>query len=178
MVQNDSQHVKLRRCQNTLSVVGTGIILFAAWSLVKTIGTLFVLQDDSGQPKIVEMRQKAAALTDAEFYLLVLAMALIIMSLEVILRIYVGLSAKAEARGSKRRPLYLIMAGILVLESIGVLVTSLTDLFAGHEEDPRQVLTTVIIESTSLIMIIEMIVAAVQIRHLTGSGGHSIHLKD
>lgn len=178
MVQNDSQHVKLRRCQNTLSVVGTGIILFAAWSLVKTFGTLFVMQSDSGQLRIVELRQMTPELTDAEFFLLLLVTALITLLLEIVLRVYIGLSAKAEARGSKRRRLYIILAGFLVLESIGIVATSLMQLVAGGDTDPEQLVTTIIIETTSLIMIIEMMISAIRIRRLTGSGGHPIHLKE
>ena len=46
-IDNDIDHILIRRSQNTLIVVGTGTILFSVWTVVKTLGTLILLKDEA-----------------------------------------------------------------------------------------------------------------------------------
>ena len=45
-INNDIDHILLRRSQNTLIVVGSGTILFSVWTVVKTLGSLLLLRDE------------------------------------------------------------------------------------------------------------------------------------
>ena len=46
-INNDADHILIRRSQNILIVVGTGTILFSIWTAVKFLGTLFLLRDET-----------------------------------------------------------------------------------------------------------------------------------
>lgn len=46
-INNDIDHIMMRRSQNTLIVVGTGTILFSVWTVVKTLGSLFMRREEA-----------------------------------------------------------------------------------------------------------------------------------
>ena len=46
-INNDIDHILIRRSQNTLIVVGSGTILFSIWTVVKTLGSLILLKDEA-----------------------------------------------------------------------------------------------------------------------------------
>ena len=46
MVNNDELHIRLRKNQNTLSVIGLGVIVFGIWSVIKIV--LYTALDNDG----------------------------------------------------------------------------------------------------------------------------------
>ncbi|MCQ2563281.1 MAG: hypothetical protein MJ128_02155 [Mogibacterium sp.] len=46
-IDNDPKQVAIRKYRNTLIVVGTGIILFGVWTVVKMLGSFFILKDET-----------------------------------------------------------------------------------------------------------------------------------
>ena len=166
-INNDLDHILMRRSQNTLIVVGTGIILFSIWTVVKTLGLVFMLKDES-----IAIARKAADeigsnVSDQHLYYIVLAVMLIIMLLFLAVRTYIGRAAISEGRGVRRRKGYLILAVILII--INTVAVTANYLLPESQEYLGELSTNnsmpaLIIEVTSMIMMVEMVFAAVRLR--------------
>ena len=166
-INNDLDHILMRRSQNTLIVVGTGIILFSIWTVVKTLGLVFMLKDES-----IAIARKAAdkigiSISDQHLYYIVLAVMLIIMLLFLAVRTYIGRAAISEGRGVRRRKGYLILAVILII--INTVAVTANYLLPESQEYLGELSTNnsmpaLIIEVTSMIMMVEMVFAAVRLR--------------
>ena len=168
-INNDLDHILMRRSQNTLIVVGTGIILFSIWTVVKTLGLVFMLKDES-----IAIARKAADeigsnVSDQHLYYIVLAVMLIIMLLFLAVRTYIGRAAISEGRGVRRRKGYLILAVILII--INTVAVTANYLLPESQEYLGELSTNnsmpaLIIEVTSMIMMVEMVFAAVRLRRV------------
>ena len=77
-INNDMDHILMRRSQNTLIVVGTGTILFSVWTVVKTMSSFVLLKDEV----IASVRRTADEagfiLSGQQLFYIVLAFMLII----------------------------------------------------------------------------------------------------
>lgn len=173
MTDNSPEAILKRRIQDTLIIVGTDIILFSIWTMVKTVGISMMYRTEI----IRDMRSfggtENSTLSDSTLFLLFLIMILFLFSILLFLRLYVGLAAISEGRGRRRSNLYLAIAGIMIVLSILSLYQMLLQLFSGAEiehapyylsDDPS--ISSVIIELTSIVMMLQMVSAAIRIRRL------------
>ena len=166
-INNDLDHILMRRSQNTLIVVGTGVILFSIWTVVKTLGLIFMLKDES-----IAIARKAAdeigvSVSDQHLYYIALAVMLIIMLMFLAVRTYIGRAAISEGRGVRRRKGYLILAAIMII--INTAAVAANYLLPESQEylgefSTNNSLPALIIEVTSLIMMAEMVFAAARLR--------------
>lgn len=172
-VNNEPEQIEIRKCQNTLIVVGAGIILFGIWTMVKTMGMLFLLRDET----IAAFRNSVAdiaGVSDETIFRAMVAITLIAAAAVLAVRAYIGLSAISEGRGRKRSMIYLLLTGILIISGISSLVT---DFFSMSEPEQLgaftndQSFSAAIIEATSLIMMTQMLVSSLKIRKLAHRKG-------
>ena len=166
-INNDLDHILMRRSQNTLIVVGTGVILFSIWTVVKTLGLIFILKDES-----IAIARKVAdeigiSISDQHLYYIVLAVMLIIMLMFLAVRTYIGRAAISEGRGVRRRKGYLILAVIMIIINTAAVTANHllpeSQKFLG-ELSTNNSLPAFIIEVTSMIMMAEMVFAAIRLR--------------
>lgn len=175
-IKNDPKEIQIRRYRDTLIVVGNGIILFGIWSMVKLLGSFFLLKDETIAAMRMVGGEGMEELPDPVVFYITLAMVVLFMLIILAIRTYVGLSAISEGRGKKRRRLYLPIAVIMIISGIS---SFFTNFFSVSEEPTYGALsqdTTIsglIIELTSVIMLTEMVVSAVRIRQLRKSEGKS-----
>ena len=157
---------ELRKRQNILYITGQGVIAFGLWSLIKNNLYLFLSAEELF-PETDEFSPKM----QIAIILITFLILLFFSSLELLLRIYVGRSAMNEAKGLKFRKhyvgfsrfliaFYVFSVAIEILEIIlpGVDVNSFPERFAS-----------VIVDTTSLIMLIELVSAAKKVRSLRAS---------
>jgi hypothetical protein len=146
------KEIQLRRWQNMLTISGMGVIVFGAWSVLKTILLLVFRQElVSNIPDDIVER--------VILYVLVGVLLLIDFSV----RLFVGLSARAEGFGKKKGWAYLVIAVLIALSSVSSLVT----VFFGTGNTPiLELIVSTIVEITSLAAVIEMLAAAVMVRKL------------
>ena len=168
-INNDIDHILIRRSQNTLIVVGSGTILFSIWTVVKTLGSLILLNDEA----VAAIRKTAdeigIILSDQILFYIELAVTLIAMLLFLAVRTYIGLAAISEGRGIRRRMGYLILAVIMIIFNITAVVmnfvsTTSQDSHAVFSEDTS--LSAHIIEITSIVMLVELVFSAIRIRRV------------
>ena len=157
---------KLRRNLDTLSSVGLGVIAFGVWSAIEAM-ILFILQ----VPKMInetvpgEYAAVGIAISGAGI--------LLGLAINLLLRIYVGRSARAEWLGGKPKRGFLVVAGFLTLGSlISFLITVLAmflpvEMYAASTvERPDDIFISAVIQLTSLVTLIEMIAAWCRVRHI------------
>lgn len=169
LVNNEPEQIEIRKSQNTLIVVGTGTILFGVWTMVKMVGLLFLLRDET----IADFRSGFSDLdgiSDAGLFWGTVALTFIISAMALAARAYIGMSAISEGRGKRRSIVYLLITGIMIVLGIWSLGTDLANM--GSREQlgaltASQSLTASIIEATSLIMMTEMVISSLKIRKLT-----------
>lgn len=163
IMQDNSQiQVKLRRYQNMLIISGTGTIVFGIWSILKIIinystdiGSLIHLFDN------VE--------TGALFRVIAYFFFALMISTDLGLRLIIGMSARSEGMGRKRRYVYIILAGILAfISAVLFLILIVRLILSGN------ILTTIVslfVEGTSLFALIELIISAIMVKKLTREAG-------
>lgn len=166
-INNDIDHILIRRSQNTLIVVGMGTILFSVWTVVKTLGSFFLLKDESVAVVKKAAGESGVALSDQQVFYVVLVVMVLFLILFLAARTFVGMSAISEGRGLRRRYGYLILASIMIILNIASFVTSF---FSTRSQESISVFTNdtslsaLIIELTSMIMLVELVYSAIRIR--------------
>ncbi len=165
MTETNELERKLRRDRDTLVIVGLGVTAFGVWSAVKT-AMLFLFQ-------IPELRAEFGEEGSATLGVVVTGiMMLLILVFDIRLRLFILRSARAEGLRGERKMGYLYAAGILAAFSLISIVISACMLagvrpaIAGNElnSDSEDYLTSLIIELTSLVTLVEMIAASVRVK--------------
>ena len=158
MENNSEPQIKLRKYQNTLVVVGMGVIAFGIWSVIKTVMLTAFNKD--------EMAELSAQGTAVEVVFWV--MLGIMLAIDLWLRLYVGLAAIQEGRGKKRKAYIAWIFLMAFFSALGVLVGLAS---IGSDEAPATALgtavVTVIVEATSCVLLVEMARAAVKVKRLS-----------
>ena len=169
-VAQQKEKMRLRRDENTLTVVGSGVILFGVWTVVK-----MVLQEINRFPEFMaelgvdELGFEETGLANLGLDPNLLAMAvaftvvIIVYLMDLGLRVFVGLSARAEGRGRPQGRLYLILAGLLlVLSGLSFVLYVIT--YFSHSEYVVDADAAILVELTSFITLLQMIISAVRVR--------------
>ena len=167
-INNDDDHILIRRSQNILIVVGTGTILFSVWTALKILGTLFLLRDETVAAARKFVDENGIVVSDTIIFRVLLAATIVCMLLFVGIRTRIGLSAILEGRGRRRRKGYLILAVIMIIFDLLVVIASTTGLMPKESLGAFTVntsLSSFVIELTSTVMLIEMVIFAVRLRN-------------
>lgn len=165
-----SMQTELIKHRHTLAVVGMGAIAFGIWSLIKSI-LYFVLVE----PLSDIINENLDSIIDSNFEALAaLALSILIVGLFVLIdmlfRWKVGSRAMAISRGDKDPGVgFFILSSILLLMDMAELIMGALSI-AGiipSDEDITNQISTLLVDFTSVVMLIEMLFAAVMIRKLT-----------
>ena len=146
------KEVKMRRYQNLLTVSGLGMIVFALWSVLKTI-LLFCFNE----------KLLAEVPDDTLFRVILFSIVGFIWLLDFLMRLFVGLSARAEGFGKKKGNAYIVVAVLIALGSLASLVMIFFD---TSVQSIIELIVSAIVEATSLIVVIELLVAAYTVKKL------------
>ena len=156
-----TEQARIRRLQDTLAIVGIGVIAFGAWSLAK-MTLYFLMYDEAAQRQMFgisnEISMQAYYITFAVFALIDLA-----------IRLYVGLSARSEGHGKRKGSAYLVIAAIMAATSVASVIL----LALGFSTSPWiiDVIMSVLIEATSAATLVLMIFCAARLRRLNRLSG-------
>lgn len=147
---------KTRRLENNLVTLGTGIIAFGLWAFIKLILTVVFLGSAYFEDSPEERR------------LAVMIATWVIAVLTLLMYVWLGLSARAEGNGKKKKPVYLFVVGIIsvygfvmILIEVFLMITKFNKI-----DDPFSLFITIIIDVTRMIFLIELIYSSVTLRKI------------
>ena len=166
-INNDDDHILIRKSQNTLIVVGTGTVLFSVWTAVKMLGTLFLLRNETVAAVRKLAEKNGIAVSDTLIFYVLLAGTVFFILLIVGVRTNVGLAAISEGRGRRRRKGYLFLAVIMITYDFLAVIANII----GHNSQEsfgaltiNTSMSSFVIELTSMIMLAGMVFSAVRLR--------------
>lgn len=178
-INNDPQQVLLRKSRNNLIVMGSGIILFGVWTAFKMLAMLVLLKDETieGLRKMASGVNAGATgewnsvIPEDTVYLITMVLVALFMALALCARAYVGMSAISEGRGKRKRSFYLVVAAVIICFNMASFILNFISV-----NEPEQMgaftrdtsFSGLIIEFTSMVMLIEMLVSAIRARQITG----------
>ena len=161
MKAEPTRQAQLRRLQDTLAVVGAGVIAFGTWTLVK-IALLFALYNEEVVFQLLHFNSSTPL--PATFIT-----AIVVSCFDLFIRVFVGLSARAEGHGEKKGNFYLIVAGFIAVAN----VLSIASLAFGSTVNMSlfDAAISIAIDATSFITLVLMIRCAVRLRQLNKQTG-------
>lgn len=165
-----NMQTELIKHRHTLAVVGMGAIAFGIWSLIKSI-LYFVLVE----PLNDIIKTSLDSMIDSNLEALAaLAISILIVGLfvmiDMLFRWKVGRKAMVISRGDREPGVsFFILSAILMLMDLAELVMGVLSItgFMSSDGDLTDQISTLLVDFTSVVMLIEMIYAAVMIRKLT-----------
>lgn len=98
-------------------------------------------------------------------YLQFIIWVIVYVVIDLFLRVFVGLSARAESKGKKTSILYLIFAGILIIVSLFWIIRTFLLI---KEIDLMDILASVIIDLISLFALTETLIYGIKLKKLKG----------
>lgn len=147
----------LFEAQNLLSTSGIAVIAFGVWSILKAIIVLILSKGTfNGQ----ETEGIDPAILSAFSWVILLVVAVIDLSI----RFFVGLSARAEGRGKKKSVVYLVFTVILILGSLYNLYALATQYI---QIDLIDGVVSLLVELTSLFALLELFINAIKVKRLS-----------
>ena len=155
ILDNSPEAVSYRRNISTLGILGIGVIVFGFWGIIKLIAELF-LGIDIYRPEDLEGLDETAIM-------IVNVTIFVIMTIDIILRIIVGLKARREGRGKKTGRGYLVIILMLIISStfnVCVVAWDLITMRGAFGED----FAAIFMELSSLVVSLEVFIAAVSVR--------------
>ena len=155
--------------------MGTGTILFSVWSMVKMLSLAIIYKAETISTIKNYASDTKMLLPDNVVYIMFIVMLLIALALFLSIRFYVGVAAISEGKGIRRRSVYLAAAVlILILEGAGV-VNNIRGGLGEYEQTfyNDATFSGLIIGFTSIIMLLELILAAIRLRKYSESWGYT-----
>ena len=163
---NLPEKMQLRRDENTLMVVGSGVIVFGIWSVLKVL----LLETTRLPEMIAEIRLEDLGLEElglGDLSWVVAAMAIMLVLIGLLLdlsvRVFVGLSARAEGKGKKQGRAYLVWSALLLTLS-GLSFCSYVYAFFRRSDQIMDADAAILVELTSFVTLLQMILSAVRVR--------------
>ena len=180
-LDNRTEAIKLRKHENNLVIAGMGVMIFGLWNVAKFFSILFLNKNlliGEIQNEVAQTTETANVQVSGNFVfgLLLLASAAM-MSVNVFFRLFIGFSAISVGKNGRKRflyiPLAIIYAIICLLDSVVEFYSNFIFSYDGPDalqitESPT---VSIIIEITSTILFIELIVHSIRIRKLRNTHG-------
>ena len=142
---------KIRKKEINLLTLGTGIIFFGAWMLIKlAISVLSIIPD-------INKTYSTTEIFIAVLFILAIA------ALIFLIYLYVGVSARSESKGKRKKPVYLVVTVILILLTVLSAAADISFIF-NPDVSILEVVTALLIDGTSLVFLIELMVNAIAVR--------------
>ena len=160
MQDTEELKVQLRKNQDTLKIVGQGVIAFGIWSIVKT-----VLSSALSWSSIRE-QMDAPGVSDAMLVSAFVFVMAVLLAIVLLIRLYIGRAGIAEGRGQRRGGGYIVAAFLLAGVDFTLQIFSLAESLRLGGRPLMDMAITLVVELTSCITLVEMGVSAIRVRKL------------
>ena len=154
---------ELRRHRDTLATSGIAIIAFGAWDVVKAFATTVygttAPQDSAAQEELARLES-----IDSRIVVIGIVLLGVVFLSGLALRVYVGLSAWAEARGKRKGWGYVVAAGLMAATNALLLLIGLSQ--ATDVMSLSDAIASGLIDLTSLLALVDLVHSALVVKRL------------
>lgn len=163
---NSEQTVRIRKNRDTLINVGRGNLLLCVWTIVKSSGTIIMESPKAIRVIFSEYNEHGTVLPVLEITVVFAILTALYLLITILPRLIVSLSAIAEGKGRYSGKLYIPLAVLMILVSaLQVFLTFRGILSSELTEEVSEISPAfIIIEITSEILLIEMLIAAARVK--------------
>lgn len=153
--------IELRRRRINLSTLGTGVVAFGVWNVLKTI--LYIFASPVNFVDVDDAGAYGAVVSLISYALLGLLLAL-----DLSLRLYIGLSARAEGRGRRKGSGYIIAAAALFAMTAAYYVAAWVTHSNTRLENQAALdyYVSMFVDITAMIMLGDLLYTAIRARKL------------
>ncbi|GEM_PF-3152045 len=155
ILNNTPEETRFRRNSNTLVILGSGVIIFGVWAIIK-LGAQFIFGAQLFTPKQLEE-------TNEIDRMIIMGLAFFMLTIDVILRLIAGRRAIREGRGMKVRRGYLFILAWLVLASVFSVCLVTFDILSTGEYLLENYVA-IFMELSSLSISLEVFITAISVR--------------
>lgn len=156
-LNSDPQLIRLKKNETLLSICGSGVIFFGVWSLIKSIMSIVLYKGTLNS--YFSQYQNAPVLRNLAY-----GMVFFILSLDVVLRLYVGLTAISESRGKRKKSTYIVVAFAMLFFTVFGVVGSF--MFLQRDISLLTSITTILVETTSSLTLLQMLISVINVRRI------------
>lgn len=149
----------IRRLNDHIYTLGTGVIAFAAWTLLKFTLYCTVYQN----VLMEEMRVDLPA--DSSVLQVTIIAVWIIVFLDALFQCLIGFSARADGKGRRKSVFYIVLIGLRLLFFVPIVLAEAQS-FVTVQTGVLYAIITLFIDGTSLVIMVELLVCAVRVRIL------------
>ena len=175
------EEAKLRKYEHALVISGVGVIAFGLWSIIKAaIYFILIPMEQLSKAKASDdlAELQALGLTDRGIGYLIAVSILFALIVDFALRLYIGRSAVYDGRRLKKKRFTYVVLAILVAASLASsLLQRCIALGSGDAAVWADAMSSanvsIVVDMTSLLALIEMIIAAIMVRRLRKEMGIS-----
>lgn len=145
--------IKARKAEINLKTLGSGVIFFGAWAFIKYALTFLIYGFELDEA------------VDDIVLLVSTIIVWVFLALAFLIRLYIGISARAESEGKRRHAFYLILTGVITFIDAAAILLELV-LLVTKLDDMLNMAVTILIDVTSTVILIELMVNAVTVRKM------------
>lgn len=185
---NDPKQIKLRKYENILAVSGVAVIAFGVWTIIKAAFYLFLnpfnLEIFISPEEIAEAKAEAGEIAGTVMSGVVIAIIFIVLLMDLLLRMYIGRSAYSDGRARKKKSIVYVIIAIFIIfafaNSIGFTISNMINGTTVEQTEAEEYMssafTSLFLDMTSLLALVELAFSAIQVRRLRKDLG--IEVKD
>ena len=159
MQSNNELQIKLRKNRDTLKIVGSGVIAFGIWSVIKAL-----LYSELNMGTFLASIEESPVLTEAMLKTAFRIIIAIILLIDLAIRLFVGLSAIGEGRGKRKHYVYIAMA--FLIAAVSFISVFFLILKPGEDSSLLELVVTLVIEVTSAVTLMQMCFSAIRVKKL------------
>ena len=158
------EELALRKYSGALSVLGNAIIVFGIWDNIKSVLLTVYMSD--------ELRDEIVNSAPPEYLPYAIGAVVVFAILTFLLRVYIGLSAREEAAGKKKTPVYLILTVVLFAEYLWFFWANLVTAMELNDQF-LAIIGDMVIDVTSIGFVAFLVVYAIRVRQLKRQFGEA-----
>lgn len=165
---NSEKRIAIRKYHNQLKVTSNGVIILGLWSILKTFLMMVSDYDVEGLEDFERTTFNVVALC------IIFA---IVLAIDFRFRLVIWRGARVEAYGRKKNNRYLVLAFFLILVSAFSMVSIVVGFINGDEKDFSLTLTSLIVETTSFVILCELVYSGIKMRRIRAEIAESEGIK-
>lgn len=145
----------IRKLENNLVTIGTGVVILSLWTLLKNILYMFVYQEE------IEKESSTLQPIETVFVIGLIAAGVVVL----VLHCFIGMSAIDEGKGKRKHPVYLFVTGFIIIFYAAMILLELLLLFF-NKDFSLKLAVSMVIDVTTIGLMIDILTSSLRLRKL------------